>query len=117
MKNILGRMLGRYVRTGEPMRGSVNRVSVIATGELSVVVRFGMDEPRAQELKPGTMIEVVPTTAKRLKGEVKTATPAPVVAQLDDPLAAVRWICPKCSTVNGIEDAMCVACSFDRPTP
>lgn len=76
--NVLGRMLGRFVRIGEPMRGRVNRVSVIGTGELSVVVRFGIDEPGAQGLKPGTMIEVVPTTEKRLKGEaVVVSAPAP----------------------------------------
>jgi len=37
----------------------VNRVSRIASGETSVVVRFGMDEPDANKLLPGTMIEVV----------------------------------------------------------
>lgn len=81
MKNILGRVLGRFARVGEPMRGRVNRVSVIATGELSVVVRFGIDEPRAQALKPGTMIEVVPTTAKRLKGEVVVLDTPPAEAE------------------------------------
>jgi hypothetical protein len=34
-------------------------VSRIASGETSVVVRFGMDEPEADKLLPGTMIEVV----------------------------------------------------------
>jgi hypothetical protein len=37
----------------------VNRVGRIASGEVSVVVRFGMDEPDAIKLLPGTMIEVV----------------------------------------------------------
>lgn len=142
VKNILGRVLGRLVRTGEPMRGRVNRVNIISSGELSVVVRFGMDEPRAHELKPGTMIELVPTTAKRLKGEVAIVStgqcllgpqthqimieehgmcpgcaPPAKPAVIADPLADVRWICPKCSTVNGIEDPMCCACDFDRPPP
>jgi hypothetical protein len=33
-------------------------VSRIASGEVSIVVRFGMDEPEADRLLPGTMIEV-----------------------------------------------------------
>jgi ribA/ribD-fused uncharacterized protein len=35
---------------------------------------------------------------------------------LDDPLAAVRWICPKCTTVNGIDDATCLGCRQARPS-
>lgn len=81
MKNLLGRVLGRFARVGEPMRGRVNRVHIISSGELSVVVRFGMDEPGAQSLKPGTMIEVVPTTAKRLKGEVIVLDTPPAEAE------------------------------------
>lgn len=46
-------------RKGRVLRGRVNRVSRIATGETSIVVRFGMDEPDADKLLPGTMIEVV----------------------------------------------------------
>lgn len=46
-------------RKGRVLRGRVNRVSRIASGETSVVVRFGMDEPEANKLLPGTMIEVV----------------------------------------------------------
>lgn len=35
-----------------------------------------------------------------------------------DPLAAVRWICPKCTTVNGIDDETCLggSCGTKRPT-
>lgn len=50
----------RVVRTGEPIRGVVNRVSVIKGGERSVVIRFGLDEPDIDQLKPGTLIAVVP---------------------------------------------------------
>lgn len=34
-----------------------------------------------------------------------------------DPNAAFRWICPKCSTVNGIQDAICLggSCGTHRP--
>lgn len=46
-------------RKGRVLRGRINRVSRIASGETSVVVRFGMDEPDADKLLPGTMIEVV----------------------------------------------------------
>ena len=31
-------------------------------------------------------------------------------ATRDDPLAAVRWICPDCTTVNGIKDNTCLGC-------
>lgn len=34
--------------------------------------------------------------------------------QADDPLAAVRWICQNCTTVNGNDDTACVACKDPR---
>lgn len=34
----------------------------------------------------------------------------------DDPLAAVRWICPKCTTVNGIDDTACLGCGQGKPS-
>lgn len=32
-----------------------------------------------------------------------------------DPLAAVRWICPKCTTVNGIDNPKCTGCGEPKP--
>lgn len=41
-----------------PLRGRVHKVSIVAGGEVSVVVRFGIDEPRARELNQGRLLEV-----------------------------------------------------------
>jgi hypothetical protein len=41
-----------------PMRGKVSRISVIRSGEVSMVVRFGIDEARARGLTPGTLVEL-----------------------------------------------------------
>lgn len=40
-----------------PMRGRVSKVSVLPRGVRSVVIHFGLDEPGAQDLKPGTLFE------------------------------------------------------------
>lgn len=46
-------------RNGNPMRGRVSRVSVIRGGEVSVVLRFGLEElDRAKQLMPGVVLEV-----------------------------------------------------------
>ncbi len=42
------------------LRGRVLRVSVTKSSELSVVVRFGIEElDRAKQMMPGTLLEVV----------------------------------------------------------
>lgn len=46
------------LRVGVPLRGRVHKMSVVHGGECSVVVRFGLDEPRARELNQGTLLEV-----------------------------------------------------------
>ncbi len=38
----------------------------------------------------------------------------PPAAAKDDPLKAVRWVCPSCTTVNAIAELICVGC---RKTP
>lgn len=48
----------RLWRKGRVLRGRVNRVGRIASGELSVVIRFGSEEPDAGLLLPGTLVEV-----------------------------------------------------------
>ena len=45
-------------RGGAPLRGRVHRVSIVAGGEVSIVRRFGLDEPRARELNQGARVEV-----------------------------------------------------------
>ena len=59
---MLGQFLKRFMprkRNGNPMRGRVSRVSVIRGGEVSVVLRFGLEElDRAKQLMPGVLLEV-----------------------------------------------------------
>jgi hypothetical protein len=43
------------------MRGIVSRVSILKSGEVSVVMRFGLDETRARGLTPGAVLETVET--------------------------------------------------------
>lgn len=46
--------------TGQPapLRGRVHKVSVVRGGEVSVVVRFGLDEPNARLLNQGALLEL-----------------------------------------------------------
>lgn len=49
-----------FKRTGKSIRGRVSRVSIIRGGEVSVVVRFGLEErDRVQAFTPGTLLELV----------------------------------------------------------
>lgn len=48
-------------RTGAGLRARVHKISIIAGGEVSVVLRFGLDEPRAKQLLQGTLVEVFET--------------------------------------------------------
>lgn len=50
------------LKRGAPLRGRVHRVSIVAGGEVSIVLRFGLDEPRARELNQGALVEVVAVT-------------------------------------------------------
>lgn len=54
-------MLSRWIKRvrGDAVRGRVHRVSIVAGGEVSVVLRFGVEEPRARELNQGQLIEVL----------------------------------------------------------
>ena len=51
----------RLQRVGDPIRGRVHKISIVAGGEVSVVVRFGLDEPNARQLLQGTLVEVFET--------------------------------------------------------
>lgn len=44
--------------TGQPVRGRVHRVSIIQGGEVSVVLRFGVEEANARGLNQGALIEL-----------------------------------------------------------
>jgi hypothetical protein len=48
---------------GPPLRGRVHRVSIVAGGEVSVVLRFGGEEIAARALEQGALAElrVMPT--------------------------------------------------------
>lgn len=53
----------RLQRVGEPVRGRIHRISRVRGGELSIVVRFGIEEDdRAQRLLQGSLIEIFETT-------------------------------------------------------
>lgn len=43
---------------GAQIRGRVHKISIIAGGEVSVVLRFGLDEPRARQLAQGSLVEL-----------------------------------------------------------
>ena len=51
---------GRFRETlrSQGIRGRVHKISIIAGGDVSVVLRFGMDEPRARELVQGALVEL-----------------------------------------------------------
>jgi len=52
------RRMAPEVGTGPgPMRGRISKVSVLPRGVRSVVIHFGIDEPGALDLKPGTLFE------------------------------------------------------------
>lgn len=48
-------------RVGQGMRGRVHKISIIAGGEVSIVIRCGMDEPRARQLLQGSLVEFFET--------------------------------------------------------
>jgi hypothetical protein len=60
----------------KPLRARVHKVSIVAGGEVSVVVRFGIEEPRARELNQGALLEVdvVPHTSGKLSAAVLNAS-------------------------------------------
>lgn len=47
-------------RSARPLRGKVSRVSVISSGDLSVVVRFGLEEKdlAQHQFRPGALLEL-----------------------------------------------------------
>ena len=51
----LADMLRAFAADPKLMRGRVSKVSVLPKGVRSVVIHFGIDEPGALELKPGTL--------------------------------------------------------------
>jgi hypothetical protein len=53
------RMTGGFIPPAfsQPMRGRVSKVSVLPKGVRSVVIHFGIDEPGAKDLMPGTLFE------------------------------------------------------------
>lgn len=64
MKLTLQRFFRRSAyRVGQGMRGRVHKISIIAGGEVSIVIRCGMDEPRARMLAQGTLVEFFKTQA------------------------------------------------------
>jgi hypothetical protein len=50
-------------------------------------------------------------------GKTLARSPRRVEPRRDDPNAPFRWICPKCTTVNGIADEVCLggSCGTKRP--
>lgn len=40
------------------IRGRIHKISIVAGGEVSVIVRFGIDEPLARQLAQGALVEL-----------------------------------------------------------
>lgn len=40
------------------MRGRIHRIAIVQGGEVSVVVRFGMEEPQAKDLEQGALVDL-----------------------------------------------------------
>lgn len=58
MKKLWGRLFKPSAyRVGQGMRGRVHKISIIAGGEVSIVIRCGMDEPSARSLSQGALVE------------------------------------------------------------
>ena len=62
-------MLLRGVAGPAGIRGRVHKISIVAGGEVSVVLRFGLDEPRARQLMQGALVEL--HEAEETRGEVQ----------------------------------------------
>jgi hypothetical protein len=56
------------------LHGRVHKVSVVRGGEVSVVVRFGLDEPDARKLNQGDLLAI----AVAARSPAKTPAAAPV---------------------------------------
>ena len=58
----LGELFRRLIAAGvpgtTPLRARVHKISIIAGGEVSVVLRVGIDEPRARQLTQGALVEL-----------------------------------------------------------
>ena len=62
------------LRTGAPIRGRISRISKVRGGEISIVLRFGLEEDEAQRLMQGELLEVYHTTEDRAS-ETKCGAP------------------------------------------
>lgn len=40
------------------LRGRIHRIAIVQGGEVSVVVRFGMEEPHAKDLEQGALVDL-----------------------------------------------------------
>ena len=52
------RRLRRRAPGGPTMRGRVHKIGIVAGGEVSLVIRFGMDEPHARWLHQGALVQL-----------------------------------------------------------
>lgn len=78
MKNFLGLLFQRRgYRVGEGMRGRVHKISIIAGGEVSIVIRCGMDEPHARHLLQGSLVEFFETREGVAPAIPNTVSPPP----------------------------------------
>jgi hypothetical protein len=79
--NFVDRALRKITGQAAPLRGRVHKVSVVRGGEVSVVVRFGVEEPNARALNQGALLELdVVAEAPPLppkKPRATTSPPAP----------------------------------------
>lgn len=91
MKNFLGLLFQRRgYRVGEGMRGRVHKISIIAGGEVSIVIRCGMDEPHARHLLQGSLVEFFETREGVAPAIPNTVSPPP--PDTAPPLPDVRCV-------------------------
>lgn len=80
--NIVDRAIRKLTGQPAPLRGRVHKVSVVRGGEVSVVVRFGIDEPHARALNQGALLELAvlkeadPPKPRRARARKTTANGA-----------------------------------------
>ena len=58
LDRLFSKILDRHRLSGRGHRGRVHRVSIVQGGEVSVVLRFGVEEANARGLNQGALVEL-----------------------------------------------------------
>lgn len=68
--NLTASGLARILRgafAGDGIRGRIHKISIVQGGEVSIVIRCGIDEPRARQLSQGRLVELHEKEDDRVK--------------------------------------------------